>query len=69
MYIQCLALELADSKVRVNGVASNFSFSTFRIVKDKALTEIENKIFLDSISEIKPLVTPTKEKVKIPLIV
>jgi NAD(P)-dependent dehydrogenase (short-subunit alcohol dehydrogenase family) len=63
MFIKCLALELAESKVRVNGVASNFTSSGYKVSKNIACTEMENKIFLDTVSEIKPLQNITLEKV------
>lgn len=63
MFIKCLALELAESKIRVNGVASNFTASGYKVTSDIACTEMENKLFLDTVAEIKPLQNITKEKV------
>mgnify|MGYP007031673712 CR=1 FL=1 len=64
MFIQCLALDVAASKIRVNGVASTASNTIFRVSKDKGITEFENKVFLDGVSDIKPLQVPNQEKVQ-----
>jgi len=59
MFIECLALELADAKIRVNGVGVSALNTTFRVSKD-GVTEFENKIFLEHVAELKPLKTDQK---------
>jgi len=59
MFIECLALELADAKIRVNGVGISALNTTFRAAKD-GITEFENKIFLEHVAELKPLKTEQK---------
>ena len=60
MFIECLALELAGSKVRVNGVAVNALNTNFRSGKESGITDFENKLFLEHVAELKPLKTEQK---------
>jgi len=57
MFIECMALELAMSKIRINGVAIAAANTDFRVSKENGLTTAENKDFLESYSQIKPLLT------------
>jgi hypothetical protein len=61
MFIECLALELSACKIRINGVASSANNSTFRVNKDTGVSEFENRIFLESVAQIKPLQLPAEE--------
>lgn len=60
MFVQCLALELAANKVRVNAVAVSAVGTNFRVAKEVGITEFENKLFLEHVSELKPLKTEDK---------
>jgi len=59
-FIECMALELASSKIRVNGVGISAINTTFRSSKETGITEFENQIFLEHVSELRPLKTAQK---------
>jgi len=59
-FIECMALELAASKIRVNGVGISAINTTFRSSKETGITEFENQIFLEHVSELRPLKTAQK---------
>mmetsp|Transcript_10547 Transcript_10547/g.9110 ORF Transcript_10547/g.9110 Transcript_10547/m.9110 type:complete len:166 (+) Transcript_10547:477-974(+) len=67
MFIECMALELAYSKIRVNGVSAGTANTMFRIKRDVGITEYESKIYLENVTENKPLkVAEHKEKLPSP---
>lgn len=64
MFVECLALELAGSKVRINAVAVNALNTNFRAGKETGITDFENKLFLEHVAELKPLKTEQKVSIK-----
>lgn len=58
MFIECLALEVSSSKIRINGVATSANNSNFRVNKESGISEFENKIFLENVAFLKPLQLP-----------
>ena len=64
MFIECMALELAHSKIRINGVAPGTSETMFRIKQESGITEYENRLYLEGIVDNKPLKV-AEHKVKV----
>mmetsp|Transcript_46454 Transcript_46454/g.53858 ORF Transcript_46454/g.53858 Transcript_46454/m.53858 type:complete len:299 (+) Transcript_46454:65-961(+) len=61
MFIQCMALELAEKKIRINGVAPTVVETAFRVGDlKKGITTVQNQTYIDTYATVKPLKSESK---------